>query len=96
MFAAMPYRKQDGVIVTDLDDEIVLLDTNSKKMFSLNTIGRLVWHECLGHSVEFAVERIITAYDVDPQLVRKDVENIINELLSSNLIVYADERATLT
>ena len=87
----MPYRQQTGVVVTDLADEIVLLDTNTKEMFSLNTIGRFIWHECIGHDLEFVVKQLISIYDVEPQVARNDVERILDDLLNNNLITHADE-----
>ena len=87
MVANMRYQQHKGVVVTDLGDEIVLLDTNNQKMFSLNSVGRFIWNECIGHDLSFVIGRIVSIYKVEPKVASHDVDNIIEELLKNNLIV---------
>ena len=86
----MNYRHNPSVVVTDLDDELVLLDPVSKQMFSLNTVGRLLWLELPKQGLDAALEQVTKAFDVSPEQARADAVGLIEKLSRSKLLEVTD------
>jgi hypothetical protein len=87
---SMNYRHNPSVVVTDLDDELVLLDPTSKQMFSLNAVGRVLWQELPRQGLNGALERITRAFDVTPEQARTDALTLIENLTKSKLLELID------
>jgi hypothetical protein len=68
----MNYRHNPSVVVTDLEDELVLLDPISKQMFSLNAVGRVLWFELPAQGLQAALERVTRLFDVTFDQARTD------------------------
>jgi hypothetical protein len=81
------------VIVTDLEDELVLLDLVSKQMFSLNVIGRVLWLELPRYGLEATVGRITAAFDVAPETAHADAVVLIEHLTANKLLEVANVNA---
>jgi Coenzyme PQQ synthesis protein D (PqqD) len=86
----MNYRHNPNVVVTDLDDELVLLDPVSKQMFSLNVIGRLLWLELPRLGLNGALEQITKSFAVSPEQAREDAVSLIEHLFNSKLLELTD------
>jgi Coenzyme PQQ synthesis protein D (PqqD) len=82
----MNYQHNPSVVVTDLDDELVLLDPNSKQMFSLNAVGRVVWLDLPKLGLERTLEQITQTFDVTPEQAHADALELINNLVQGNLL----------
>jgi Coenzyme PQQ synthesis protein D (PqqD) len=82
----MNYRHNPSVVVTDLDDELVLLDPVSKQMFSLNTVGRLLWLELPKQGLEGVLEQITKSFAVSTEQARADAVSLIEHLSRSKLL----------
>jgi Coenzyme PQQ synthesis protein D (PqqD) len=86
----MTYRHNPSVVVTDLEDELVLLDPISKQMFSLNAVGRVLWFELPAQGLQAALERVTSLFDVTFDQARTDALPVIDHLLKSNLLEVTD------
>jgi Coenzyme PQQ synthesis protein D (PqqD) len=82
----MNYRHNPSVVVTDLEDELVLLDPISKQMFSLNAVGRVLWFELPALGLQGALERVTRLFDVTFDQARTDALLVIDHLVKSNLL----------
>ena len=83
-FAAKP-----GIIATDLETELVLLDPESQEMFRLNQSGRAVWLNLGTRDVAGLVSALVDTFAVTPEQAERDVQALINELVAAGLIVPA-------
>ena len=81
----LTYQCRADVIVTDLQDELVLLDPGSVEMFSLNAVGRAVWL-ALPTSPAHAAEQIVAAFDVDEDTALEDTMALLQELYGAGLV----------
>lgn len=79
------YRCREDMVVTDLQDEVVLLDPRSVEMYSLAAVGRLIW-QALPGTPEQVSEQVAAAYDIDPQQALEDVRNLLEELSAAGLV----------
>jgi Coenzyme PQQ synthesis protein D (PqqD) len=86
----MNYRHNPSVVVTDLDDKLVLLDPVSKQMFSLNAVGRLLWLQLPKHGLDSTLEQITTSFAVTPEQARTDALALIETLTKSKLLEVTD------
>lgn len=90
----MNYRHNPSVVVTDLDDELVLLDPTSKQMFSLNAVGRVLWQELPRRGLDGALEQITEAFEVTSEQARTDAVALIENLTKSKLLEVTDPGQT--
>jgi Coenzyme PQQ synthesis protein D (PqqD) len=79
------YRRRTEVIATDLEDELVLLDPGTVEMYSLNTVGRLVWLS-LPDSLAGIVGKVTESFDVSAEQALSDVQELLGTLSGMNLV----------
>ncbi len=70
-----------------LDDELVLLNLDSENYFGLDAVGTRIW-EVISEaaSVEEGFQQLLSEYEVDEAKLREDMEKLLNQLVSSELI----------
>ena len=82
----------EHVLFRQLDGEAVLLDLKSQEYFGLNEIGTRVWTALQqGEELSALVEEIVRSYDAQAEQIRVDIDQLIKELQSANLIVLNDD-----
>ena len=88
MPASSQYTLCDHVSLTEVDDEVVLLDLNNGAYYGLNHIGADLL-KALQHnqSVSQAVGQISERYQMNSAQVQTDIDELIQELLKSNLLL---------
>lgn len=77
----------DTLFLQKVDDETILLDSNTNEYFSINEIGTFIW-ETLEEKKDLksVKEEIISNYDVDEKQVENDILNFIQEVANKGLI----------
>ena len=81
------YTLKPGVIETDLDDELVLLDPKTQGMFSLNNTGRVIWHGLKNaESLEVIAQKLEQQFSVTLEQAQNDAGALIAELEKAGLI----------
>ena len=75
----------------ELAGESVILDMASGRYFALDPIGSLIWNSlqtpCTAGSI---CDRLLEAYEVDPEQCRSDVTALLNQLAEHGLIRFED------
>ena len=75
------------VLVQELQGESVLLNLNSGSYFGLDEVGTRMWQALTTTgSIEAAYEALRTEYDVEPELLRRDLEQWIEKLAGHGLL----------
>ena len=80
------YTLAPGIVVTDLGDELVLLDPARGEMFALNATGRCVWG-ALDGGLDAAVRALVDAFDITAEQAAADARALIDDLVSAGLLV---------
>lgn len=76
-----------GVIETDLDDELVLLDPKTQGVFSLNATGRVIWHGIKNtESLEVIAQKLEQQFTVSFEQAQTDASTLIADLEKAGLI----------
>jgi hypothetical protein len=75
------------LFIQNIDDEMVLLDTQRDVYFALDAIGRVMWEQ-LNHSqsLQDLITYMLENYDVEENVLKKDIEIFIEKLLNNKLI----------
>jgi hypothetical protein len=77
----------DEVLISNLQDESVLLNLNSERYFGLNNVGtRMLSVLTNSDSIEVAYESLAAEYDVDRQALREDLIVLVENLLQQGLV----------
>ena len=80
-------RVPDDVLISNLQDESVILNLNSERYFGLDNVGtRMLTVLSTSNSIEAAYELLLTEYDVDPHLLRRDLISLIENLVEQGLL----------
>jgi len=75
------------VFAQEVDDEMVIMDTQSENYFGLDAIGTQMWQILIENgSLENLKIKILEMYDVEENVLRQDIEVFISELLKNKLI----------
>jgi hypothetical protein len=85
-------RVPEDVLISNLQDESVILNLNSERYFGLDDVGtRMLTVLSRSSSIESAYELLLKEYDVDPQSLRQDLTSLIENLLQQGLITIEHE-----
>jgi len=80
-------RVPDDVLISNLQEESVILNLNSERYFGLDDVGtRMLSVLSEANSIDAAYARLLAEYDVDPQLLRTDLTSLIENLLQQGLV----------
>ena len=75
------------VFVQRVDDEMVIMDTQSENYFGLDAIGSQMWQILVKESsLKSLKKRILAMYEVEESVLERDIEIFVNELLKNKLI----------
>ncbi|MBZ9751353.1 PqqD family protein [Deinococcus sp. HMF7604] len=79
------WQVADGVLVTDLEDELVLMHAGQGEMFSLNASGRLLWQALPATEAELA-DLLTRTFALDAGQAQADVQAVLVALQARDLI----------
>ena len=91
----MNLRIPDDVLFRILDDEAVILNRATGVYFGLDDVGTRVWQLMSEHgSTDKVVEGLLAEYDVEEIQCRRDLNQLIRQLIEKGLVrVDAEETA---
>lgn len=77
----------DEVLISNLQEESVILNLNSERYFGLDNVGtRMLSVLSASSSIEAAYEQLLAEYDVDPEALRQDLTSLIENLVQQGLV----------
>jgi hypothetical protein len=84
----------DDVLVRELEGQSVLLNLETEHYFSLDEVGTRMWELLTGSaSIQAAYDALLTEYDVAPDLLRTDLQTLIERLELKGLLTLSDAPA---
>jgi hypothetical protein len=85
------YHLPDDVMFTAVEDEYVMLHVARGEYFSLNPVARFMFDRLRAGCDEAAVvERCVREYDVDAETVRRDLDELVDELVAAEILAVDD------
>ncbi len=82
-------KHHPDVIVTDLEDESVLLNPRTQAMFTLNATGRVVWNELEAKDLDEIAAELESQFEVDFDTAKTDAAQLLEALQKAGLVVEA-------
>ncbi|HSD47969.1 MAG TPA: PqqD family protein [Pyrinomonadaceae bacterium] len=83
-------RVPDGVLISRLQEESVILNLESERYFGLDDVGtRVLSVLTSADSIEAAYASLLAEYDVDGQVLREDLIALVESLLQQGLVEVA-------
>jgi hypothetical protein len=75
------------VLVRFLEGESVLLNLETERYFGLDNTGTRMWKAVTAASqINAAYEELLDEYDVDPELLRSNLTDLLGRLLENGLL----------
>jgi len=85
------YTIPDSVMLQNIDDETLLLDTNTQEFFSLNEIGSAMWESMSEYNnLEEVYKEFQEAFDIDANQLKSDITTFASALKEKGLITFND------
>lgn len=79
-------RLRDDVAVTDLGDQLVLLDPRNQEMFALDAVGRFIWQALPDSTLAAIADALAERYRIDPATARNDLTDLVRQLEGAGLL----------
>jgi len=81
------YQRISNSVGGLLDDELVMMDIEKGKYFSLNKVATHIWDLLKKpHTIPELCELLLSEYDVDPETCKKEVTVLLNEMDKLGLV----------
>ena len=81
----------DTVLFRELDGESVLLNLETESYLGLDAVGTRMWalFSTLP-SIQAAYDTLLSEYDVAPEVLRRDVEALLDQMIEHGLVQLSD------
>jgi len=77
----------DDVTWCDIQNDVVILNLGTGVYFGLEGAGGQMWRELVAHrSLEKAFEALKKQFDVAPDELKRDLENMVRQLVEKGLV----------
>ena len=79
--------RNETILFTDLDDTVVMMDVDEGRYYELDPVGAKIWTLLdTARTVAELCEALVAAYDVEPEVCRRDVLAFLNEIEDMGLV----------
>ena len=87
----MKYKKKK-CIEQKLGDSVILYSIDNEKFIELNETSSVICTNIEEKSIDEIIDIILEQYDVEKEIVHRDVEKIVKEFLEKEIIGIVNER----
>src|SRR5215203_107538 len=82
----------DDVLISNLQDESVILNLDSERYFGLDNVGtRMLSVLTTSESIEAAYQKLLREYAVDSEMLRADLLSLIENLVEKGVVQVAPQ-----
>jgi hypothetical protein len=77
----------DGVLISNLQDESVILNLDSERYYGLDDVGtRMLSALSTSNSIGAAYELLLEEYDVEGEVLRRDLLSLVEQLVNQGIV----------
>ena len=88
---AQTIKISSEVLTQEVGGETVILDLKSEGYFGLDEIGTRIWQLLQEQkNLQSVTETMLNEYDVEPDQLKTDIKDLLNELVKSGLVNLED------
>lgn len=88
----MFYKKKNNLVCEQIDDEIIVFDTDTEQFYEFDGIGSFLWNIIEDSDLEGIVQKICNEYDVEKDTALVDIITFFNDLLDKHLVYQAGDK----
>ena len=82
----------DDVLISKLEEESVILNLDNERYYGLDDVGtRILSVLTTSDSIEAAYQTLLKEYDVDGEVLREDLLELVEQLVEQGLVRISDE-----
>ena len=86
----MPLKVSEQAHCARLGDQVIVADMRSGRYFGLDDVGAIVWTMIEARTTRGAiVDRVHAEYEVSRDVLERDVDRLLDDLLKRRLVEYA-------
>ena len=79
------------VLVRTFENESVLLNLDSESYHGLDDVGTRMWQALTSsENIEVAYQKLLADYEVDPALLRQDLDDFVAKMVQRGLLALHD------
>ena len=87
-----PLKVSEQAHCARVGDQIVVADMRSGRYFGLDDVGAMVWNLLEERATPgVIVDRVHAEYDVSREVLERDVDRLLDDLLDRRLVEYAPD-----
>jgi hypothetical protein len=84
---AQKLRVAPDTLINFVGEEAVLLDLKTERYFGLDEVGARMWAALTeSESIEQAYAALVDEYEADPEVIRRDLTELIERLQAQGLV----------
>ena len=84
---AVLQMRKEGLLVREVDGEVLVLDTESDRIHQLNVSASFIWHQlAAGAPVDEIAKGLAIEFNVDDDTAYRDVSAIVREFLALGFV----------
>lgn len=77
----------NNILQKQIEDSLVLCNVENESFYKLDNFSKEIFETVLNcNSVNEAYEKLINKYDVESDIIKKDLESLIKNLLKENIV----------
>lgn len=82
-------RRKDGLLVSELGNEMVMMDIESGNYIGLNETGRVIW-ELIEQplKVDDLIKQLLNRYEIDYEECSRDTIEYLNKMDEQKILAY--------
>lgn len=78
----------DNVISRQIDDEVILVNLATDRIFSLNSTGARLWEiVSTGSTAGEVRSEMLAVYDVEPEQLDREIDALLRQLMDEGFLV---------
>ena len=82
-----------SVLFREVDGQMVLLNIESEQYYGLNKVGADILTRLTSKPYAAALADLTRDYDVDPEILRRDIEALVDALVGAGLLNRVEDGA---
>jgi len=80
------------VLVREVEGESVLLHLDRESYYGLDQVGTRIYSALASaESIEQAYGQLLEEYDVDPEILRRDIAGLVDDLVAQGLVELSEQ-----
>ena len=88
---SMTYKKKENLVCEQIDDEIIVFDTDVEKFYEFDGVGSFLWSTMEDTDLENIAQQVCDEYDVEKETALADITTFFEDLLEKNLIYRTED-----